>query len=118
VPAATAWDRYAVPARWPGWAPQIARVETADARLRPGTSGRVYGPLGVWVGFTVTAVDEGRRTWRWRVNRGPVALVLEHAVTETRTGCTTTLRVDGLLPLVVAYLPLAQVALHRLVNAS
>jgi hypothetical protein len=117
VPAATAWDRYAVPARWPTWAPQITRVETAEARLRPGASGRVYGPLGISVRFTVTAVDESARTWQWRVNRGPVALVLDHAVIETRTGSTTTLRVDGPLPLVLAYLPLAQVALHRLVNA-
>ena len=38
---AEVWERYAVPARWPGWAPQITGVELPVARLASGVRGRV-----------------------------------------------------------------------------
>ena len=115
-PAAPAlvWERYADPGRWAGWAPQIRRVETAAARIAPGVTGRVHGPLGARVGFTVTAVDEAARTWAWDVTAGPVRLHLRHGVEARDGGTVTWLMVRGPAPVLAAYLPVARIALHRL----
>src|ERR1700761_4542586 len=67
VAPGVAWERYADPARWPRWAPQIRRVETAGDRIGPGLRGRVVGPLGVAVSFVIDDVDEVARTWSWSV---------------------------------------------------
>lgn len=115
-PAAPAlvWERYADPGRWAGWAPQIRRVETAADRIAPGVTGRVFGPLGVRVGFTVTAVDEAARTWAWDVTAGPLRLHLRHGVEARAGGTVTWLTVRGPAPVLAAYLPVARIALHRL----
>lgn len=116
-PAAPAlvWERYADPGRWAGWAPQIRRVETAATRIAPGVTGRVHGPLGVRVAFTVTAVDEAARTWAWDVTAGPLRLHLCHGVEADGHSWLT---IDGPAPVVVAHLPVARTALRRLVRAS
>lgn len=121
LPAAEAWERYAVPARWTGWAPQIRGVDCAAARIAPGVTGRVRGPLGVAVTFVVTAVDELRRTWSWTVTFGsgrcgPVRLHLRHGVEPDPAGCATWLALRGPAPAVAAYLPVARLALGRLVR--
>lgn len=112
---AEAWERYARPARWTEWAPQISRVEYSEARLRAGAIGRVHGPLGVFVDFEIDEVDEPRRRWSWTVRRGPLRLALEHSIFARPRGSRTSLRVDGPLPVVLAYAPIAQFALRRLV---
>lgn len=112
-----AWDRYADPSRWAQWAPQISRVECDEPRLVTGMTGRVIGPLGVAVRFVVDDADHASRTWSWTVHTGPVELRLHHAVREDRRGCATSLRVEGPLPVVVPYAPLARYALTRLVAA-
>lgn len=115
---AEVWERYAVPARWPGWSPQITGVDLAADRLAAGLSGRVRGPLGVAVPFTVEEVDEAARRWSWRVGVGPVRVRLLHWVAEGPGGGTTTgLRLSGPAPLVLAYAPAARLALARLVRA-
>lgn len=114
APVDVAWARYAVPARWPSWSPQIRRVEASAPRIAAGVSGRVRGPVGVMVDFEVLTVDEQARTWSWRVRLGPIRLHLRHAVTARIDGSATELRVDGPLPVVVGYAPLAQWALFRL----
>lgn len=112
-----AWERYAVPARWPDWAPQITGVELPVARLAAGVRGRVRGPLGVTLPFVVDTVDEAARQWAWTVSAGPVRLHLVHWVAEGPDGGSTTgLRVTGPAPVVVGYAPLAQVAIGRLVR--
>ena len=111
------WERYAVPARWPEWAPQIAGVEVPVARLAAGVRGRVRAPLGVVLPFVVETVDEAARQWSWTVSAGPVRLHLVHWVAEgPDSGSTTGLRISGPAPLVVGYAPLAHLAIGRLVR--
>ena len=114
--AETAWGRYLAPQGWPGWAPQITRVEASARRIAPGVTGRVFGPLWVSVDFVVERVDENARTWTWRVHRGPITLRLHHAVAATDRGSMTSLGIEGPLPLVLGYAPLARFALGRLVR--
>jgi hypothetical protein len=131
VPATQVWERYAVPARWPGWAPQIRAVRASAPRIAPGVTGRVHGPLGLRVDFVVTEVDEPGRAWAWRVRIGPLRLQLRHGVEENGVeengveengvepdpaGSATWLSVDGPAPIVAGYLPVARLALHRLVH--
>jgi hypothetical protein len=111
APAALVWERYAEPARWPGWAPQITGVEASAPRIAPGVTGRVRGPLGLRAAFTVTAVDEAARTWAWDVRAGPLRLHLRHGV---EPDGATWLTVRGPAPVVAAYLPVARIALHGL----
>jgi Polyketide cyclase / dehydrase and lipid transport len=114
---AEVWERYAVPARWPEWAPQITGVELPVARLTAGVRGRVRGPLRVTLPFVVETVDETARRWSWTVSLGPVRLHLLHWVSEGPDGGSTTgLRVTGPAPLVVGYAPLAHLAIGRLVR--
>jgi Polyketide cyclase / dehydrase and lipid transport len=111
------WERYAVPARWSQWAPQITGVEVPVSRLVAGVRGRVRAPLGVTLPFVVDTVDEAARRWSWTVSLGPVRLHLLHWVTEGPDGGSTTgLRVSGPAPLVVGYALLAHLAIGRLVR--
>lgn len=110
-----AWERYADLDQWPTWSPQLVRVDTVERRLRAGLEGHVVGPLGVRLAFTVTALVD--RSWSWDV-RLPLGQVmhLDHDVRPHGSGTITGLRVDGPLPLVIGYSPLAQLALHQLVR--
>jgi hypothetical protein len=111
-----AWERYAVIARWPSWAPPIRRVDATAERLSPGVSGVVHWPMGLRVSFDVEAVDEPARAWTWRVRWLGVAMTLQHEVLATVDGGTAaTLTVTGPTPLVLLYPDLARIALGRLV---
>jgi Polyketide cyclase / dehydrase and lipid transport len=118
------WDRYVRPARWAQWSPQITGVDYGPERLVPGTKGLVRGPLGLPVPFEVLAVDESdpaRRLWRWRAGALGVQVELEHVVEPDRSepgGSRTVLVLSGPAPVVVPYLPLARLALHRLVSLA
>lgn len=111
------WDRYADVRRWSQWAPQIRRVDADGTTLRTGLSGTVRPVVGPGVRFVVEDVDETARTWAWRVKVGPVGLVRMHLVHGVEADGSTWLRVTGLLPVVAGYLPLARIALGRLVKA-
>jgi hypothetical protein len=119
APVALAWERYADPALWATWAPQIQAVETDMQRLTLGGTGVVRAGVTsrptLGVPFTVLDVDEAAREWSWRARIGPVTLRLEHGVTAYGDGSSTWLRVHGLLPVVLGYAPVARVALSRLV---
>ncbi|CAO5237982.1 SRPBCC family protein [Frankia sp. AgKG'84/4] len=144
---AESWERYAQPARWPDWAPQVHRVRidaNADAgidadadadadidggargeggadgeRIHPGMTGEVRSFLPPAARFVITSVDELSHTWSWRVSIGPVRLTLDHGVEPCLdAGTTTWLRLRGPLPIVLAYAPLARLALRRLVRAE
>ncbi len=93
VDPAEAWERYALPARWPEWAPHITGVDVPVTRLAPGAAGRVRGPFGVAIPFEVEDVEEAARSWSWRVHAGPVEVRLLHWVsTAPERGATTGLR--------------------------
>ena len=127
---AAAWERYADPALWPTWSPQIRAVEATSPRLAAGMRGTVLGWGGLELPFVVDAVDEGARTWAWTVRPAralhaplPAALAvraalrLRHAVGPgDGGGALTTLEVTGAAPLVLAYAPAAAWALRRLVR--
>lgn len=115
-----AWERYADPALWSTWAPQIQRVETSMERLRAGGTGTVRAGLRprptLGVPFEVLAVDETRMEWSWRARLGPITMRLEHGVTREAKGSSTWVRVHGPLPVILGYAPLARLALGRLVS--
>jgi hypothetical protein len=113
-----AWSRYLRPALWPDWAPQIRRVVYEPDELEAGTTGSVVGPCGVTVTFEITAVDRPARLWSWRV-AGPLRteLDLHHSVSSTAGLTVTTLVIDGPAVTAATYAPVAQFALHRLVNS-
>ncbi len=110
-----AWERYADLDLWSTWSPQVRRVEASERRLRAGLEGAVVGPLGVQVPFVVTDVEE--RSWSWDVRPPGLRLTLHHLVLDHPDGSLTELVVRGPLPVVLGYVPLAQLALGRLVTA-
>ena len=117
---ATVWDRYTHPDRWPDWSPQIRSVDCADDVIRAGTTGVVHGPCGAAVNFEVLDVDHETRCWSWRVKAVGIELILGHRVDArgrpADSGTRTTLTITGPAPIVVGYLPLARVAMGRLVR--
>lgn len=117
LPPEQVWERYVVPARWSGWAPQIRAVDASAPRIAPGVDGRVRGPLGVRVSFVVAEVDALARTWSWDVRLGPLRMHLRHGVDADPAGTATWLLVRGPALAVTAYLPVARSALRRLVRA-
>lgn len=122
APVDLAWERYADTTLWSGWAPQIRSVETdgpGPERIHVGMRGTVHALLGVSVRFEVSEVDEAARRWAWRVHLPVLTMTLEHTVEPWReTGTRTGLVVDGPAPVVLAYVPVARLALHRLVAAE
>lgn len=126
--ADVAWERYARPALWPGWAPQIRSVDYSLDRLRAGTSGVVHAVPGLRVPFTVEEVDEEGRRWSWRVDALGVRLRMTHtvgpcsaagrhpAVDEPPAGSSTTLQVTGPPGIVHAYALFARWPLRRLLR--
>ncbi|GAA5043734.1 SRPBCC family protein [Streptomyces similanensis] len=112
----TVWQRYAGLDQWASWSPQIKAVHSVARRLRPGMSGTVESVAGIRAAFTVEAVDHDRRTWTWRVRLGRVRIRLHHEVGARGRGSVTSLTMDGPLLVLLAYAPLARLALHRLVR--
>ena len=112
------WKRYIEPTRWPSWSPQILGVDYPGQQLREDTAGAVHGLFGLTLPFRILAVDEASRTWTWRVCAPlGIEMTLDHGVEPAGTGTRTTLAVDGPAPVVLAYVPLARVALGRLVRS-
>ncbi len=110
-----AWERYALFARWPSWAPQISDIQASAQRIAPGVTGTLAGPMWASVDFTVDAVDEDARRWSWTVERRPVTIRMQHGVRAVDKGAATWLTIEGPLPLVVPYAPIARAGLRRLV---
>lgn len=109
-----AWARYADPRRWSDWAPQIVSVRYAPERLEVGARGVVRAVLGVQVPFTVLAV--AAPDWSWRVGVGPLRVRLDHTLEAVEHGCRARVVIHAPRLLVAPYLPIAWVALRRLVG--
>ena len=148
APVPVAWERYAEPARWSQWAPQIRGVEVAEDRIRSGLQGVVRGPLGVRVRFHVDEVDASSHSWRWTVVVWGIRLRMHHDLSahdlpspelphgearlprnrhhdeRLREGgqrgplTLAGLTVDGPALLVLGYAPVARLALSRLVRGD
>ena len=118
VAADHVWHRYTTPDTWPSWAPHLKRVDTEATTLEPGVTGKVEGPKGLTLDFTVEKVDPRLRSWSWRVGRGSLAVLMHHdAVPAARGGTRATLRVGGGVSAVIQpYRLLARAALRRLVS--
>lgn len=116
IQPAVAWERYAELERWPGWAPQITRVQAPAPRLVAGLRGRVRAAGVLGVPFEVLAVDETARTWSWKVRLGLLTLHLDHGIDAADHGSRAWLRIRGPAVVVLPYTPLAFVALHFLVQ--
>lgn len=113
------WAAYVTPALWPSWSPQVRAVRCPhpDVPVRAGSRGEVLGPGGVRVPFEVTEADPQRRRWTWRVRAGGLVLAMTHGVAVAPDGGSCAwVRVSGPLPVVAGYLPLARLALGRLVR--
>lgn len=106
------------PERWSQWSPQIRAVTYPAETVRPGTAGIVRGPGGLRIGFRILEVVEaGRvRAWSWAVSAGGVRMWLRHTVEASGEGTRTDLTVCGFGPAVLLYLPVARLALRRLVR--
>lgn len=112
------WERYAEPARWPEWAPQITGVETDAERIAPDVTGRLHAPAGVRLDFTVTAVNEEARTWSWSIRFGLFKLHFDHGVQDGADGTTTWMRARGPAVLIATYQSFVRGALENLVRES
>ena len=112
---AVAWERYAVLAAWPTWAPHLTGADASAPRLATGVSGRVHVLGLLRLPFTVTAADHPSRRWSWVVRLGPLRLALEHGVDPHPRGSRTWLVMHGPTAVLLAYVPIAWVALRRLV---
>ena len=110
-----AWRRYVEIAAWRSWSPQILRTDADAAEIAVGVGGTVHALGGLRLRFTITAVDPAARTWSWVVRLGPVAMTLTHEVHRHPRGSGTLLLMEGAAPVLLAYAPLAWVALRRLV---
>ena len=107
------WFAYAHSSRWPRWAPQVRRVDP-EGPLVAGMRGMVHGPAWSKARFEVTFVDPAAGRWTWRVQAGPVRLTIDHEVADGLTAVV----IDGPAPFVLAYAPMARLALRRLVRSS
>lgn len=114
------WERYTRPSLWPGWAPQIRRVEATDDPIVAGTRGTVRGPLFTFAPFRIRYVDERARTWSWWVGLGPLGVGMDHGVDELvdegDEGSRAWVRIHAHRYLVAPYVPVARGALRRLVR--
>ncbi len=118
APAALVWTRYTRPQLWSSWSPQISGVDCADEVIGAGTTGVVHAVLGVRVRFEVTEVDDLAMRWAWTVHLPlRLRLRLRHWVDPAPGGGSRTgLLITGPAPVVLGYLPVARLALTRLVR--
>lgn len=115
APVALAWERYADPVLWSTWAPQIRHVtwEGGD-RLTPGLTGVVHGLARVRARFAVTDLDAVTHDWSWNVRALGVTLHMRHTLESEGDRTRAGLVIEGPLPVVIGYAPVARFALRRL----
>ncbi len=65
APAALLWELVTRTRDWAEWGPTVTAVEGPE-KIVAGAVGRLRTPVGLWLDFEITDVDEGR-FWAWRV---------------------------------------------------
>ncbi|BBH70215.1 hypothetical protein ACTI_69000 [Actinoplanes sp. OR16] len=117
-PAEDVWDRYVRPRRWPEWSPQIRYADHPAETIAPQQTGVVHGRGGIRVPFRILDVDATGpvRSWSWAVRVAGLRLHLRHTVEPIAGGTRAGLVVSGFAPVVLLYLPVARMALRRLVG--
>lgn len=118
APVELVWERYAVPDLWSTWAPQIRSVDVdhqGPTRIHAGLTGTVHALFGVDIPFTINDVDAAARRWEWTVRPPLFTMHLIHTVERHATRTRTGLVVEGPTPVVLTYVPIARLALRRLV---
>lgn len=105
-----AWRLLSSTATWTRWGPSVTAVRPAAGVVSPGMIGRVRVPLGLWLPFTITAV-EPHRSWSWSVVGIPAT---SHEVDAAPGGCRVSF---GVPPLAAPYLVVCRVALRRIATA-
>jgi hypothetical protein len=78
------WDLLTDTHRWVEWGPSIMAVQCPDRRIRRGSRGRIRAVLGLWLPFTITNLEPGRR-WSWRVAGIPATGHRVEPLGESRT---------------------------------
>jgi uncharacterized protein YndB with AHSA1/START domain len=109
---AAVWDALVDTTTWSVWGPSVAGValDHPGPRIGPGSTGRVRTAVGVWLPFTVTDWEEGRR-WAWSI--GPVPAT-GHGVEAVAGAPDRALAVIDVPVWAPAYAPLCWVALGRI----
>jgi Polyketide cyclase / dehydrase and lipid transport len=109
APPEAVWDVLTDVETWSHWSPAISRseVDGSDNRIRCGSTGRVYTPVGVAVPFVITEFDPGR-LWAWTVAGVPAT---RHRVDAVPDGARVSFEVPWWAS---AYLPVCSVALRRI----
>lgn len=124
APAPVVWRLLVDLDAWPRWGPTVsaARLDDGGRVLRPGATGAVRTPVGVWLPFTVTelteppsptAGDAAGWSWSWRVAGVPAT---GHQV--RATGERSSAVAFGAPVWAPAYLPVLAVALDRLARLA
>lgn len=109
------WDRYATPSRWPEWAPQIRSATLSDP-LQAGDRGVVHGFWPLRIPVRIRSVDEVTKRWSWWAGLGPLGLAMDHGVDADGSGSRAWARLYAPTALVAPYVPIARLALRRLVR--
>ena len=109
APPEAVWDVLTDVEKWSYWSPTISRSELdgSEPRIKYGSTGRVYTPVGVAMPFVITEFDAGR-LWAWTVAGVPAT---RHRVDAVQDGARVSFEVPWWAS---AYLPVCVVALRRI----
>ena len=66
TPARVVWSILTDTTLWPVWGPSVSAVDAPSRFVCLGMRGRVRTAVGLWVPFSISELDLGRR-WAWRV---------------------------------------------------
>ena len=66
APARVVWSILTDTTMWPEWGPSVRAVDAPSRFVGLGMHGRVRTAVGLWVPFSISELDLGRR-WAWRV---------------------------------------------------
>ena len=102
-----AWELLATTDSWTRWGPSVTAVEPSDTELTQGLCGRVRTPIGIWMPFRITHLEE-HRSWSWSVLGLPAT---SHQVDALPGGCRVTF---GVPFFGYPYLLICQIALRRI----